>query len=278
MAQNILVIGGSRHIGHDAALRFLDAGATATFLLRSPATFDNDEAIQKHVKSGKARLIKGDALVIEDVRSLWAEAGKDAPVDLVLFTVGFTGNPKFQLTQGFVITPGNLVTQCLLNVLCTMPPPTSDAPSPKIITLSTSGVSRSSRAKVPFLLKAFYGYLIQHPLRDKLGMERVIYHCAGWEWNAGDGEPGEAIMGAGWKDREGLPERGTLKDAMVLRPAALTDGECVADSGKKKTPYRAGEGEVSGWSVSRKDVAHFIFDAVANHWDEYGNKQVSIAY
>jgi len=279
MAQNIIVIGGSRHIGYHSALRFLDAGAAATFLLRSPATFDNDEAIQKHIKSGKARLIKGDALVVEDVRNLWAEASKEAPVDLVLFTVGFTGNPKFQLTKGFVITPNNLVSQCLLNILCEMPKPTAEsAPLPKIITLSTSGVSRSSRAKVPLLLKPLYGYLIQHPLQDKLGMERVIYHCAGWDWNARDGEPSEEILGKEWKEREGLPASGTLKNAMVLRPAMLNDGECVADSGKNLPPYRSGEGEVGGWSVSRKDVAHFIFDTVTNHWDEYGNKQVSIAY
>lgn len=68
----------------------VDAGATVTFLLRSPATFDGDEDIQKHVKSGKARLLKGDALVEEDVRNAWNEATKESPVDLVIFTVGFS--------------------------------------------------------------------------------------------------------------------------------------------------------------------------------------------
>jgi len=82
----------------------------------------------------------------------------------------------------------------------------------------------------------------------------------------------------GWQKRDGLPGSGQLKNARVLRPAILNDGECVADTGKAGRPYRAGEGEVKGWSISRKDVAHFIFDAVTNHWDEYGNKQISIAY
>jgi len=36
------------------------------------------------------RLVKGDALVIEDVRNAWAEASKDKPVDLLLFTIGFS--------------------------------------------------------------------------------------------------------------------------------------------------------------------------------------------
>jgi hypothetical protein len=56
----------------------------------------------------------------------------------------------------------------------------------------------------------------------------------------------------------------------------LNDGESVADSGKAGPPYKAADGQVKGRSISRKEVAHFIFDAVTNHWDEYGNKQVSI--
>lgn len=59
-------------------------------MLRSTAVFDSDEAIQKYVKTGHVRLVKGDALVIEDVRNAWAEASKDKPVDLLLFTIGFS--------------------------------------------------------------------------------------------------------------------------------------------------------------------------------------------
>lgn len=61
-----------------------------TFLLRSPEVFDNDEEILKHVKTGKAQLVKGDALVTEDVRRVWEKATEEAPVDLALFTVGFS--------------------------------------------------------------------------------------------------------------------------------------------------------------------------------------------
>lgn len=61
-----------------------------TFLLRSPATFDDDESIQKYVKSEKARLVKGDGLVLADVRNVWAAASSDRPVDVLLFTVGFS--------------------------------------------------------------------------------------------------------------------------------------------------------------------------------------------
>jgi len=270
MSLNILVVGGSRHIGYHSALKFLDAGATVTFLLRSPATFDNDEAIQTHVKSGKARLIQGDGLVVEDVRNVWAEASEETPVDALLISVGFTGTPKFHLTKGLLVSPNNIVAQCLLNFLCEMP---KSSTLPKVIIVTASGVTPSSRAKVPFLLKPFYGYLIKQPLQDKLGAERVIHHCAGWDWHSAvDGEPAEDITGKGWVSREGLPVPGSLKDlAMIVRPPILTDGE-------ETGVYRAGAGEVVGWSVSRKDVAHFIVDAVTNRWGEYGGRQVSIAY
>lgn len=66
-------------------------GGTVTFLLRKAEVFDTDEAIQSYVKSGKARLVKGDALEIEDVARGWAEAqaaSETRHVDAVLFTVG----------------------------------------------------------------------------------------------------------------------------------------------------------------------------------------------
>ena len=67
-----------------------DYGSTVTFLLRSPSAFDSDADVQKYIQSGKARLVKGDATNAEEAQSAWAEAGKERPVDLLLFTVGFS--------------------------------------------------------------------------------------------------------------------------------------------------------------------------------------------
>lgn len=44
--------------------------------------------IQGYVKSGTVRLIKGDALVQDDVQHAWDEAARGGDVDLLLFTVG----------------------------------------------------------------------------------------------------------------------------------------------------------------------------------------------
>ena len=105
------------------------------------------------------------------------------PFKYIFINPNLGGAPEFHPIKGFasVIPPHNLqvVTQCLLNVLCEIPK-TNPQALPKVITISTIGVTRSSRSQVPFLLNIFYGYLItgSQPLQDKLGTERVIYHCA----------------------------------------------------------------------------------------------------
>ncbi|KAF9532813.1 hypothetical protein CPB83DRAFT_784048 [Crepidotus variabilis] len=283
MSLNVLAAGASRHIGYHTSVRLLEAGATVTFLLRSPEVFDGDEVIQKYVKDGKAKLFKGDALVEDDVRSVWAEASKEQPVDLLLFTVGFNGSPSFSLTKGVQIKPANLATQCLFNILCGIPktePNSSSGSKLKLITLSSIGASRSARAKLPIHYKMLYGYLIAGPLIDKLGMERVAAHVSGQEWDVqGDGEPDEDIMGPSWRERQGLPAPGTL-ESVVIRAGTLNDGECRADNveaGRKPYRFVIDKDQVSG-SISRKDVAHFAFDLITKRWDELKNHTVNVAY
>lgn len=72
----VLAVGGSRNIGYYASLRLLNLGATVTFLLRSPSVFNDDATIKRYVNSGKARLVKGNAHVREDVERAWTEAAK----------------------------------------------------------------------------------------------------------------------------------------------------------------------------------------------------------
>lgn len=57
-------------------------------MLRSPAIFDSDSTIQSYVESGKAHLLKGDALVEDDVKRAWDEALTHGPVDFLLSSVG----------------------------------------------------------------------------------------------------------------------------------------------------------------------------------------------
>ena len=269
------------------------------FLLRTPKIFDDDEVIQKYVKAGKARLLKGDGLVKQDLQLAWEEAGKERPVDVLFFSVGknqtFTwdaslisllyigGIPKFDMSKGFLISPANLVTQCLLNTLCTMPEqyrgPSSQL---RFAVVTSGGITASSHAALPLLMKPVF-MMLKQPHKDKIGAERVIHHVAGWPFDVKDfGEPGEDIMGPNWMGREGLPEAGSFNNFLVVRPALLTDGECVADKEetkkKNKTPYKVSEKELGSYTVSRKDTAHFIADAVVSNWSQYGKKIVNVGY
>jgi len=247
----VLTVGGSRNIGYLASVRLLEKGATVTFLLRSgPAAFDKDNIIQKYVKSGKARLVKGDALNKEDVAKAWEEAAKG---------------------EGWI--------RSLINVLSTLP---ANFTPPQIITISTTGLTKSSHSSLPRPLKPLYTYALSQPHRDKEGAERVIAYCAGWSWE--DGKFKDDIFGKGDEWKEGLPMPGTLSSVVVIRPPLFTDGECKADKstvkgkGKGKEPYRVKEGNISGYTISRKDVAHFMVEGVLADWQKWAGKCVGIAY
>ncbi|KAF5353471.1 hypothetical protein D9756_008015 [Leucocoprinus leucothites] len=279
---NVLVLGGSRHIGYHAAIRLLDSGARVTFLLRNPSSFDEDAVIQKYITSKKALLVKGDATVRSDMQRLWNVSTEEGSlsVDVVLCTIGFSGSPTFSLFKGLQITPPNLLTVSLLNLFSTMP--SSSSPSPKIVVITATGVTPKSRSSAPLLLRPIYSYLIQGPLQDKLGAERIVHVLGGWKWEDGAPEPeGSRTLDEKWLEMEGMPRAGSVKGMVIVRPAMLNDGECLADKGQGEgAPYRVGEGEVGGWSVSRRDVAHFVFELVSDgeKWERYKDRQVSIAY
>jgi hypothetical protein len=142
-------------------------------------------------------------------------------------------------------------------------------------------LTKKSHTNLPFALKPLYGYLLSVPHKDKVAAERVVAHCAEGTWDAEDNEVDESLLGDGWK--EGLPEPGSVKDILVIRPALLVDGECKADKlkdgkGKGKEPYRVKEWDIGGWTVSRKDVAHFIVEDALQNWEKWSGKWVSIAY
>lgn len=71
-----------------------------------------------------------------------------------------------------------------------------------------------------------------------------------------------------------------LKSLVVIRPALLTDGTYRVDQTTSgKDAYRVSVGDVEGsWTISRKDVAHFLVEGVAKQWDNWEGKCVRIAY
>ncbi|KAH8827466.1 hypothetical protein DL96DRAFT_1499088 [Flagelloscypha sp. PMI_526] len=272
---NVYAVGASRNTGYHAAVRLLEAGATVTFLLRNLSSMDTNTTIQKFVSAGKAFLIKGDALSEDDCRRGWESTLERGHIDFLFFCVG--GTPEFHLTKGMIFHPENLVTQSFLNVLASRPTSCTDA---KFICVSSTGLTKTSHDSLPLLLKPVYSRLLAAPHRDKVGMERAIAHFTARPWNAEkDGEPGDDIMGAGWKERQGMPVPGSLQDIVVVRPAFLTDGDCKADNPKKsKAPYRASTDELGGYVVSRQDVAHFIATVILQDYPKWRGKIVNVGY
>ncbi|KAH9910787.1 uncharacterized protein BXZ73DRAFT_83201 [Epithele typhae] len=263
-----------------------EQGVTVTYLLRYPDCFDADPEMQPYIQSGKARLVKGDTLQPDTLEAAWASAlvAGNGNVDVVLFTVG--GKPSFTnlllvLLRGIVMTPPDLVTRSITNVIRTLPPSLRTPESqPRFVVITSYGMNREEHSALPLPMKPFYSILLPAPHRDKLGVERMLSHCMGTPWNPEDVVIDE-VLAPGWESTEGLPGVGELKKVVIVRPAFFTDGKCVADEGKgEEAPYRTStSGLLKGmYTVSRKDVAHLIVDVVIPQWESYQGKAVAIGY
>ncbi|KAG8733696.1 hypothetical protein FRC12_018788 [Ceratobasidium sp. 428] len=72
------------------------------------------------------------------------------------------------------------------------------------------------------------------------------------------------------------------KHTLVVRPAALMRKRCRGDreaSGSgSAVPYRIQEEWNGGWTISKRDVAHFIVERALGEWATWGGRRVRIAY
>ena len=169
----------------------------------------------------------------------------------------------------------NLVTASLLNVLSTYP--ASASPAPKLVAITSVGLSPRSHAKLPLVLRPVYS-IAWSPHDDKYGCEYLLMHALGRPWPTEDPVPKKGIMPESWKEK--LGQNGAKWDqVVVLKPALLTDGSCKADSaGDGKPPYRLSEEDLSAYRISRKDVAHFIAEQLLSDWEKWSGKFIRMAY
>jgi len=78
-------------------------------------------------------------------------------------------------------------------------------------------------------------------------------------------------LGERWQD-ELSP--GFLKEVVVIRPSLLVDG----DDKPAKGAYRTSTDELKGaYTISRKEVAHFVVEGPLKHWDDWRGKVVNIS-
>ncbi|KAJ1301012.1 hypothetical protein OPQ81_003435 [Rhizoctonia solani] len=72
------------------------------------------------------------------------------------------------------------------------------------------------------------------------------------------------------------------KHALIVRPAVLMRRRCRGDE-TSSTPYRIQEeftlrDRGGGWTISKRDVAHFIVAKALEEWNAWGGRRVRIAY
>ena len=89
---------------------------------------------------------------------------------------------------------------------------------------------------------------------------------------------GDNLLKPDWQAT--APESGWLRDFVIIRPAWLTDGDAKGDKPVRpnKKAYRVGELLPSSYTISRKDVAHFIAEECVPKWDQYKNRVLDVAY
>ena len=105
-------------------------------------------------------------------------------------------------------------------------------------------------------------------------------HVAGWPF------PNEDyfsdLLPQGWKTFDGMPAEGAFQNIAILRPAWLTDGPAKADEessrGKKLYKVVVGDKDSLGYSISRKDVGHFVGEQLLSNWSDWEGKQISLFY
>ncbi|GAB1522280.1 hypothetical protein RhiTH_005394 [Rhizoctonia solani] len=244
---HVLLLGASRNIGYFVAQRLLAKGHTCTLLLRKPDVMESDPSMKGYIQSGLAKLVRGDALVREDVQKAVNTANADGKLELIFFGIG--GDPSLSLTKGFVITPADVTTRSMNVLLSTIK---DSNIRPRLITVTSNGLDERSHSLLPWPLKAFYSGLLKVPHEDKIGQENTVNQATNIE---------------GWFDP---------KNVVIVRPALLTSGACLAD--KDSDAYRVGDELTGAWTVSRADVGHFVAEKVLEDWNRWAGKPWVVAY
>jgi hypothetical protein len=145
---------------------------------------------------------------------------------------------------------------------------------PRIIAVSSSGLGEAGNKALPLVHRIAYPLLIDAPHRDKLGLEVVLSRASGHldDWMSLSQPIAPDVLSAGWDRAVNLPGAGELPNAVLVRPAWLTDGPAT-----EKYRVVDGQGDRKCKTVSRNDVAHFIAEQVVPRWEQWKGKAVTLA-
>lgn len=255
-----------------AIVGLLERGETVSILLRSPSVLEQDNVLKKYFESGRLHLFKGDATSKEDVVSAWKAAiTASGIVNVVLFAVGPTA--KFKVFKGMTVNPPNVSAMSYFNTLLAINSGPENTSSLKTIVLSAKSVTPGAMASLPTLVRLFAGWMLRNVNLDKRGMEALVFHGWGKEYEEGmTPTPSQGILPDDWKEQ--LPHAGWAKSTVLIRPPRLTDDP-------ERVKYRADIHDFPVWSISRRDLAGFIVDRVLasdDEWKKFEGEVVTIGY
>lgn len=147
---------------------------------------------------------------------------------------------------------------------------------PNLVLVSSNGLSKTSHESLPLVWKPLYKYALASAHADKLGLERVAGHAAGFLWPEEDEQPDSSVLPSGWEERAG--DQGWMKGKIaIVRPSLLTNGVCKAEA--KPEAYRTSTGDLkSAYTISRSNTAHCIVEKILADWGTWGGKILRVTY
>ena len=114
-------------------------------------------------------------------------------------------------------------------------------------------------------------YLIDIGSPSFLCQTGAAFHAANWTWPQEDPKELKEFLGPNWQKEMKAP--GYLTELVIIQPTLLVDGDDKPAKGKYKTTT----GEFKGaYSISRKEVAHFVVEGVLRNWGEWKGNVVKI--
>ncbi|KAK3939959.1 oxidoreductase AflX [Diplogelasinospora grovesii] len=262
--KTILFLGATGGCAFSALRRSLAANHTCIALCRTPSKLTSkltpaeQSSPNLHIEPGNAHDI--DALM----RALLLPTPNSPPlVDTIISSIGAA--PTLSLTGGIALDDphacGTGMT-ALLTALRRCRDEKGAVGDPRIVAVSTTGISDSGRRDVPLLMVPLYHVLLREPHKDKKAMERALVASGERRWT-------------------------------VVRASLLTDGPGVEDGGRVRV--RVGvedlvvggkEGVKSlavGYTIAREDVGRWIFENLIQEDGEGGGgrwdgKAVTVTY
>jgi len=247
--QHLAFFGATGGCALNALIHSLAAGHICTALARTPAKLTALLATAA-ARTEKLTIVAGD---IDDADAVAATLS--GATTTVLFGVG--GTPAFSPNPLTCFVTLNDPTICERGITQVLAALRASGQRPLLCVISTTGLD--DNRDLPLAMRPLYKAL-KVPHRDKKKMEELVVRAA---------------------------NEGVLAAHVVVRPALLTDGEQTDKlragyRGRAKTGGNAWgdvEGEAVGYTVSRKDVGHWIFqEVVQGRGGEWKGHTVSLAY